>query len=51
MTSTRGCKGLRFRVMLAALTVAVVGITPVGAQDLLIRGGTVLTITDGDPLP
>jgi imidazolonepropionase-like amidohydrolase len=48
MTSPKELKRSTLKVLVLTLLVAVAWPMPVSAQDLLIRGGTVLTITNGD---
>ena len=48
MRSTREFHRVRLAVLLATLFGACAWSVPAAAQDLLIRGGTVLTITNGD---
>jgi imidazolonepropionase-like amidohydrolase len=48
MTSFNEWKRTTTSVLALVLGVALVGTGPVAAQDLLIRGGTVITITNGD---
>jgi imidazolonepropionase-like amidohydrolase len=48
MTSPKELKRSMLKVLVLTLLVAVAWPMPVSAQDLLIRGGTVLTITNGD---
>ena len=48
MTATRDLRRPGVSVLLMALLAVVACATPIAAQDLLIQGGTVLTITNGD---
>ena len=48
MTSARELIQSTLRVLVLTLCVTFVGFMPASAQDLLIRGGTVITITNGD---
>jgi len=48
MTSTRELIRSTLNVLVITLCVTISWSTPASAQDLLIRGGTVLTITNGD---